>query len=273
VDAGVVILAGGLGTRFGGPKQLVEIGAGGAAIMDILLRRAEASGFAYGVVVVAPALEGTVRSHLEVMRATSGTPVMPVEIAVQELPAGRSHPMGTAHAVLAAREMVRGPFVVMNGDDLYPADAFTLAAEHLRSAPVHEHAMVGFRVARTLTSERPVSRALVDVDDGRLVTAPEGRVVTRAGGLFFETGTSMTRLRGDECVSMNLWVLRQSAFTALADGVARFVAAGCVGEAFLPDVIGAMVQAGETVRVVVSESSCIGVTHDEDVAAVRAALS
>jgi hypothetical protein len=272
VDAGVVILAGGLGTRFGGPKQLVEVGADGATIMDILLRRAEAAGFSYGVVVVAPALESAVRSHLEVMRGTVGSPEMPVEVAVQELPAGRSQPMGTAHAVLAARDKVRGPFVVANADDLYPADAFVLAADHLPSAPPHEHAMVGFRVARTLTSDRPVSRALADVENGRLVAAPEGRVVTRGGGLLFETGASVAPLRGDECVSMNLWVLRHSAFAALADGVARFVSGGCVGEVFLPDVIVAMVRGGETVRVVVSESACIGVTHDEDVAAVRAAL-
>ncbi len=117
---------------------------------------------------------------------------IPVEIAVQELPAGRTRPMGTAHAVLAARHQVHGPFVVVNADDLYPADAFVLAAEHLRTAPDDEHALVAFRVARTLTSDRPVSRALMEIDDGHLVAAPEGKVVTRSGARFFESGATVT---------------------------------------------------------------------------------
>lgn len=272
VDAGVVILAGGLGTRFGGLKQLVEVDSDGAAIMDILLRRSAAAGFSYGVVVVAPETEQAVRDHLERMRATSGAPAMPIEIAVQQLPTGRSQPMGTAHAVLAARSEVHSPFVVVNADDLYPADAFVLAADHLRTAPADEHAMVGFRVARTLTGNRPVSRALVQVDNARLVTAREGTVVTDVGGLRFETDASVLPLRGDECVSMNMWVFRDSVFAALADGVAAFIAGGCVGEVFLPDVVASIVQAGKVVRVVISESACIGMTHDEDISAIRAAL-
>jgi len=272
VDAGVVILAGGLGTRFGGVKQLAEVDSDGAAIMDVLLLRAATAGFSYAVVVVAPAIEQEVRAHLERRDRTSGAPPMPVAIAVQDLPTGRSRPMGTAHAVLAAREQVRGPFVVVNADDLYPTDAFALAAEHLHTAPDDEHALVGFRIARTLTSDRPVSRALVEIDEGRLVAAPEGKVVTRRGARFFETDATVTPLRGDECVSMNMWVLRESVFTPLAAAVAAFVAAGSVGEVFLPAVVASIVQAGETVRVIVSESSCIGITHGQDLAAVRAAL-
>lgn len=272
VDAGVVILAGGSGTRFGGVKQLVEVDSDGSAIMDILLRRAEVAGFSYGVAVVSPAIESAVRAHLGHTRGTLDGYAMPVEIAVQRLPGGRLRPLGTADAVLAARASVRGPFVVVNADDVYPADAFALAAEHLRTAPDREHAMVGFRVARTLTSERPVSRALVEIDEDRLVSAPEGKVVMRAGELFFETDASVLPLRGDECVSMNMWVLRESVFAALGDAVAAFIDDGSVGEVFLPDVMDSIVQAGETVRVLVSESECFGVTHDEDIAAVRAAL-
>ena len=272
VDAGVVILAGGLGTRFGGLKQLVEVDSDGSTIMDILVRRAATAGFSYGVVVVAPAMERTMRVHLDRMRSLSGPAPMPIEIAVQELPIGRTRPMGTAHAVLAARGNVRGPFVVVNADDLYPADAFLLAAEHFRSAPPGEYALVGFRVTHTLTSDRPVSRALVEIDDGRLVSAPEGRVVTRSGELFIESAVSVVPLRGDEIVSMNLWVLREPGFIAISDAVAWFIADGCNGEVFLPDVIGSIVEAGETVRVLISERACIGVTHPEDVAAVRAAL-
>ncbi len=267
-----MILAAGLGSRFGGRKQLVEVDSDGAAIMDILLRRAAAAGFSYAVVVVAPAMEGAVRAHLELMRGAPGSHALSTELAVQRLPAGRSRPLGTADAVLAAREKVHGPFVVVNADDLYPADAFVLAADHLRTAAVDEHAMVGFRVARTLTGNRPVSRALVHVDNARLVTAREGTVVKDVDGLWFETDASVLPLRGDECVSMNMWVFRDSVFAALAGGVAAFVAGGCVGEVFLPDVVASIVQSGEVVRVVISESTCIGVTHDEDIVAVRAAL-
>ncbi|MGO9874752.1 MAG: sugar phosphate nucleotidyltransferase [Acidimicrobiia bacterium] len=269
----LVILAAGSGSRFGGLKQLVEVGADGAAIMDISLERSAAAGFQRAVIVVAPGMEPLVRAHLDIM-GRGARVELPVELVVQPILEGRSRPLGTADAVLAARTAVDGPFVVVNADDLYPADAFEMLVAHLRAGPQHEHAMVAFRVRATLTAGRPVSRALVDVDPAAaLVAIREGTVHSAADGLRFESGSAVQPLRGDEYVSMNMWALRVSVFDSLADAVREFVADHTAGEIFLPDVLGSMVNSGATVRVFVSESPCVGVTHREDVAVLRAMVS
>ena len=266
----VVVLAAGLGTRFGGLKQLAAVGADGAAIMDVLVARAATTGFDRAVIVVSPGTEAQVRGHL----AARGRAPIPVDVAVQGLMPGRSRPLGTADAVLAARDAVDGSFVVVNGDDLYPTEGFALLADHLGRAAAAEHAMVAFRVGRTLTGTRPVSRALVEVDArSALVRIREGTVVPGADGLQFEVGSSCWPLRDDACVSMNMWGFRPVMLEALAEAVAKFVSERRPGEAFLPDVVAAQVAAGATVRVRVSEERCIGVTHDEDLAEVRNALT
>jgi NDP-sugar pyrophosphorylase family protein len=262
-------LAAGLGSRFGGLKQLAVVRADGAAIMDVLVRRSAAAGFERAVIVIAPRMEERVRAHLDTM---SNAPI-PVELAVQALKPGRDRPSGTADAVLAARESIDGSFAVVNGDDLYPATAFASLADQLHNSP-DEHAMVAFRVARTLTGNRRVSRALVDVDgSSAILSIREGTVVPAGDGLRFEAGTSVQSLRDDAYVSMNMWGFRPSIFDALADAVAEFIRDGRDDEAYLPDVLAALVASGITVRALVSEERCIGVTHDDDLAAVWTALS
>ena len=214
----IVVLAAGVGSRFGGLKQLVEVGADGAVLMDVLLRRAAAVGIERAVIVVGPATEGLVRAHLD----ATDTGDLTVDLAVQRLVPGRARPLGTADAVLAARDAIDGSFIVVNADDLYPASAFSLLADHLRDGPADEHAMIAFRVDRTLTGNGPESRALIDVDpSGALVAIREGTVVDSSGQLRFETATSAQPLRGDELVSMNIWAFRASVFDALADAVDR----------------------------------------------------
>ena len=266
----VVILAAGTGSRFGGSKQLAEVRSDGAAIMDVLVERAATAGFARAVIVVAPGSEAQVRGHLSAL----GEAPIPRELVVQELPRGRSRPLGTAHAVLAARASVARSFVVVNGDDLYPARGFVLLAEHFRTAPEDQHAMVAFRVDRTLVGDRPVSRALVEADaQAALVAIREGTVVTEPDGLQFEVGNERRPLRDDACVSMNMWGFRASIFDALERAVAEFCSEARSGEVFLPDVVAAQVAAGATVRVLVSDERCLGVTHEADLAAVRNALA
>ncbi|MCU1466958.1 MAG: MobA-like transferase domain protein [Actinomycetia bacterium] len=266
----VVVLAAGAGTRFGGRKQLAEVGAPGETIMDIVVRRAAAAGLARAVIVVAPEIVQAVRDHLDA-RADAG---IPIEVVVQRSVPGHSKPLGTAAAVLAAADAIEGTFVVVNGDDLYPVDAFALLTDHLRNAPVDEHALVAFRVANTLTGDRSVSRAVIDIGpQAQLLAVREGSVVRGREGLRFETETSVQPLTDDTPVSMNMWGFRASVLGAFADAVEDFVASGRAGEVFLPDVVTSLVRSGAVVRVLVSEGTCIGVTHPEDVVAVRNALS
>ena len=258
----LVVLAAGRGTRFGGLKQLVAVRDDGATVTDVLVRRAAKAGFEQAVIVVRPAIEELVRDHLDEMGAAG----IPVELAVQR------RPRGTADAVLAARDAVGGPFVVVNADDLYPAGAFALIATHLRDAPAREHAVVGFRLDRTLVGSRPEARALLSIDAaGTLAAVREGNV--GKDGLHFITAMSVEGLRGDEIVSMNMWGFRPSAFDALAASVAELGAHDPDVEVFLPDVVATMIAGGATVRVLQSDDACIGITYREDVDAVRAAQS
>jgi bifunctional N-acetylglucosamine-1-phosphate-uridyltransferase/glucosamine-1-phosphate-acetyltransferase GlmU-like protein len=239
--------------------------------MDVMLRRAAAAGTAGAVIVVAPGMVESVRDHLDAQGAVPG---LPVKIVVQRAVSGRARPLGTAAAVLAARDAIDGTFIVINGDDAYPADAFDLLVDHLRHAPSAEHALVAFRVANTLTGDRAVSRAAIEVDaESRLLAITEGAVTRKPAGLRFETNASARWLAGDTPVSMNMWGFRHSALRAFAEAVDDFVASGDAGEVFLPDVVTSLVRSGAVVRVLVSEGLCIGVTHPEDVVAVRDALS
>jgi bifunctional N-acetylglucosamine-1-phosphate-uridyltransferase/glucosamine-1-phosphate-acetyltransferase GlmU-like protein len=255
----VVILAAGSSTRFGEPKQLVAIRPDGSTIIDVLLHRCTTAGYARAVVVVAPSLENRLRVHLDGARR----PELPVEIVTQQTP------RGTADAVLAAREAIDGAFVVVNADDLYPEDAFALLSDHLTNGAQEEHAMVAFRLDRTLFAPRPVSRALIESDHG-LLTAIEEGTVERDGGLRFDSGSTRRPLRGDELISMNMWGFRPSAIDAIADAVA---AASRSGEVYLPRVVATMIASGAVVRVLTSNSSVVGLTHPEDLPIVRAALS
>ena len=242
----LVVLAAGSGTRFGGVKQLAVVGPNGEAILDVLLERAARSGFEAAVVVISPAIEEQMRTHLAAF-----APPLPVEIVFQ------SAPLGTAHAVLAARGHIDGSFAVVNADDLYPAGAFAMLAQHLSSED--EHALVAFHVVKTLIGQQPVKRALLDFDDeGDLVALRESVV---APGLV-----------GDEWVSMNMWAFTHSMFDELARAAA-VPGAGVNGEILLPDVVGSLIDNGATVTVLRCEEPCIGITYAEDVDVVRAALA
>jgi NDP-sugar pyrophosphorylase family protein len=267
----LVVLAAGLGSRFGGLKQLAAVGSDGATIMDFNIRRAAAAGFSRAVLVIAPGMEGQMRRHLV---EEPGVPPIPVDVVVQPVVPGRSRPLGTAAAVLAARDAVAGSFVVVNGDDVYPTSAFALIEEHLHRGSGAEHALVAFRAAQTLVSDRPVSRAALDIDAaGALVAIREGTITAGAAGLEFAVAGAVRPLGSDARVSMNMWGFRPSIFEPLAAAVAEFVAEDRDGEVWLPDVVQAQVDAGVTVRVLVCEERCFGVTHPDDVGPVRSMLS
>jgi NDP-sugar pyrophosphorylase family protein len=245
----LVVLAAGAGVRFGGVKQLAPVGPNGEAILDVLLERADAAGFSGAVIVTAPRIEGQMREHL-----ASYPPALPVDVVLQ------SAPLGTAHAVLAARSRIDGSFAVLNADDLYPAEAFATLAGQFSSKD--EHALVAFRVAKTLIGERAVKRALLDFDDGGGLVALRESTVTASSG----------ELHGGEWVSMNMWGFAPSMLDALALAVDDFVESGSEGEILLPDVVSSLVRGGVTVQVLRCEQPCIGITYAEDVDVVRAAL-
>lgn len=277
----LVVLAAGMGERFGGCKQLTSVGPGGETIVEYLAHEAWSAGFGRVVVVTRADLADEVNERLaRRFRARHGDPSPSIDVVEQ--PAGLR---GTVPAVLAARQVLAGEdmFGVANADDLYPLDAFRA----LRSWDGAGHAVVGFRLARTmLPGSTAINRALCRTRDlamaghGQLdlVALTEAAVVGRAtpeGGPddrwfvrdLAAAGAGESSVPGTQLVSMNLWVLRSTIwplFEAELNGDRP-------SEVLLPVVIGQLVAREQVqVQVLPVDGRCFGITWPEDLAPLRA---
>jgi hypothetical protein len=269
--------------RYGGCKPLAPVGPHGEAVIDLLASDALGAGFGHLVLVIHPETGPAIRYHVERCWPTS----VSVSFAEQRLP------LGTVHAVLAARSAVAEgqPFAVANADDVYGQEAMALLATKL-GTDEDEHALVGYHLASTIVTDAPVTRGVCRVDDrGRLTAIDERRQVSRLpdGATFLaQDGVPPDKLSGDVLVSVNLWGFRHSIWNTFdaamkASGLDEGALVAAVesgadipkAEVLLPEVIGTMIASdqGLPVRVVETDSSCIGVTHAEDLPVVRAELS
>jgi hypothetical protein len=273
----LVVLAAGVGSRYGGPKQIDRVGPGGATLLDYAAFDALRAGFERVVLVVR---EGTE----EEMREAVGDRIarhVPLACAVQASglpagfvpPAGRTKPWGTGHAALAAARLVDGPFAVINADDFYGPGSYRLLAEFLRrpqGGPVPEFAIVGFPLVTTLSPDGPVSRGVCTVDErGFLVSIREVLKIVREG----EDGRELEApgpglIPGRTPVSLNFWGFTPALVPALEDGFRRFLAenAGSVeAEYFLLSAVQSLVDAEKArVRVLGGGGPWGGLTHPGD---------
>lgn len=278
-----MVLAAGMARRYGGLKPLAPVGPHGEAVIDLLASDALGAGFGQLVLVIHPESGPAIRYHVERNWPSS----ISVSFAEQRLP------LGTVHAVLAARAKVAKdqPFAVANADDVYGQSAMGLLASRLGSDE-REHALVGYHLASTIVTDAPVTRGVCRVDDaGRLTAIDERRQVSRLpdGATFLaQDGILPDKLSGQELVSVNLWGFRDSIWevfdTAMEasgldeDALLAEVTSGKEipkTEVLLPEVIGTMIASGQgrPVRVLATDSSCVGVTHADDLPVVRAELS
>jgi hypothetical protein len=283
----LVLLAAGLGSRFGGPKQIAPIGPDGSALIDYAARDAMAAGFGRLVLIVrgeiAEAVESHVRRHWPAELRPEYVRQDLEPAAVAAVAAGRQKPLGTAHALVAAAPSLDGPFGVANADDLYGASAFATLADHLRQGG--GHALVGYRLANTLLGDRPVNRALCEVDaDGNVTGIVEGAVHVGDGGelTWRPIGASEAEgrvMKGDEPVSMNLWGFTPAILPVITDAFAAFSAGDRIAageELFLPNVVGEDLRAAGgdlVVTMLVSDDRCLGVTHPDDVPLLQETLT
>jgi hypothetical protein len=282
----LVLLAAGMGSRFGGPKQIAPIGPGGSALIDYAARDAVAAGFGRLVLIVRGEIADALDSHVQ--RHWPGD-LRPEYVrqdrepaAVAATAAGRAKPLGTAHALVAAAPLLDGAFGVANADDLYGASAFELLGGHLAGGG--GHALVGYRLANTLLGDRPVNRALCQVDPaGRLAEIVEGAVHVgdAGGGLTWRPigapEDEALAMKGDEPVSMNLWGFTPDIVPVLTEAFAAFEQSGGIAageELFLPNVVGRHLgpPTGLDVTVLVTDAHCLGVTHPDDVPLLQATL-
>ncbi|HWO89356.1 MAG TPA: NTP transferase domain-containing protein [Gemmatimonadales bacterium] len=263
----LVVLAAGLGTRFGGLKQLEPVGPRGETLLDYTVHDAMRAGFKRVVFVIR---QGMVRDFHPFASRFRGP--LEIKLAFQHLedaPPGvniraRRAPWGTAHAVLAAAPHVSGTFAVVNADDFYGHEAFREAAAFLQRRPGGRvtWGLVGYPLDETLSASGPVNRAVCRVDaDGWLLDLVERRVDGSDAG------------RGD-VVSMNFWCFTQDLFTLLREGFDEFAPrAGPEHEYLLPNAVRQALQAGlARVKVLRADSRWLGLTHPSDVAGVSAAL-
>lgn len=288
----LVILAAGLGSRYGGLKQLDPMTDAGNFIIDFSVYDAIRAGFDQAVFIIK-------RENLEQFRETIGNRIakkIKVKYVFQDandlpsglkLPAGRTKPWGTGHAVWCARDLVTDNFAVINADDFYGAETFRHLAEHLSKPnlsgiPAH-HCMVGFRAGNTLTENGTVSRGVCEVgEDGRLIRVTERTKVEKRGrgaAYLDDDGTTWIELPFDTIVSMNCWGFTPDLFRHLETELRGFYEAAVPTnpfkcEFYLPFAVQAQMEAGLCdVAVYPTESVWQGVTYQEDKPHVKAAIA
>jgi hypothetical protein len=285
-----VILAAGVGSRYGGPKQIEPLGPAGATLLDYSIYDAVRAGFETVVLVIREDLEAAVRATIGVRWGKGGgVPLCYARQRLDDLPAGlplppaRTKPWGTGHAVLAAASEVSGPFAVVNADDFYGRDAFLrtaafLAAGHAGESP-GTFANIAYPLRDTLSAAGGVNRAVCRADEGGwLETVEEVVDIRRLGEGAYEGSDPRgrpVRLAADALVSMNLWAFTPAVFAALRRGFAEFLRQDTAGgsEFLISHGIRDAVRRGEArVRLLGTHSRWLGVTYPDDRPRVEAAL-
>jgi len=280
----LVVLAAGMGSRYGGLKQMDPVGPSGESILDYTVHDAARAGFGKAVFVIRPDFADLFRSSL----GSHFERKLEVDYAFQELgrapawyspPAGREKPWGTGHAVLMAEGLVDGPFAVVNADDFYGQRGFELLARRLESAQDGtraDYAMVGYALDATLSDHGTVSRGVCELaPDGRLASMTEylkiarvpGGAVDQAGGRAFT---------GQETVSLNFFGFTPSIFGHLGRAFEAFLkveANGFKGEFFAPAMVNTLVRDGiADMQVLRSPDPWYGITYREDRERVAAGI-
>lgn len=275
----LLVLAAGMGSRYGGLKQIDPVGPSGETILDYSVFDALRAGFGRVVFVIRRDFEAMFKEKIGAKYAGriavdyvfQSIDALPAGVAV---PAGREKPWGTGHATWCAREALNEPFAVINADDFYGVDSFRRLAGFLNNASGANAAMVGFHLANTLSENGAVSRGVCDVAaDGAL------RGVTEHSGILpTEVGVGR-KFAGETIVSMNCWGFTPDIFPRLDERFGVFLARALVesplkAEFYLPGSISDLIARKEAaVRVLPTTSSWFGVTYREDKPRVVAALA
>ena len=283
----LLILAAGMGSRYGGLKQLDQMGPNGETIMDYSVQYALESGYGKVVFVIRRSMEADFREHV----MSRYEDKIPVECVFQELdmlPEGftvnpeRQKPYGTAHAILVAKDAVKEPFTVINADDFYGREAFEVMADFLMNEPVTvppTYAMVGYRLNKTLSEHGTVSRGVCSTDEqGFLKTIVENRKIGYTDkGIENKEDNLYNLFRGDEPVSMNFWGFTPDFFDCLNDLFVDFLKENqqnITAEFPIPNVVSYLMISGKArVKVLHSNAEWFGVTYQEDRPAVVAKLA
>ena len=280
----LAVLAAGMGSRYGGLKQIDPVGACGEFITDFSVKDAADAGFDTAVFIIKP-------EHRQAFDETIGKRIkgIKVEYAYQTLedipegcaiPEGRTKPWGTGHALYAAREYLKDSFAVINADDFYGKKSFKTVADFLKTAKAGEYCMAGYRLKNTVTENGSVSRGVCTEDEnGFLTSITERRKIIANGGspVYLDDGDPVA-LSPDTVVSMNLFGFTPDFVAHLGEGLEKFLKQGFSNplkdEYYISMPVQELIQSGKaSLKVLKTPEKWFGVTYKEDRAAVVDAIS
>ncbi len=268
MDYGLLIMAAGMGSRFGGLKQAAGVGPDGQMIIDYSVTDAVKSGFNKIVIVIRKDIEKDFREacgkRIEKMAD--------VEYVYQELdklpagfslPADRSKPWGTGHALLCAKDAIDFPFAVINADDYYGSTVFQTIHDHLANET--DMCMVGYKLGNTLSKNGTVSRGICEIENGFL------KKVTEMTAIPFDTD-----IPKDTVVSMNLWGFRKEILDLYEEGFIKFLEQKIdipKSEFFITDVVDKLIhEMGQNLKVLTTDEKWYGITYKEDLPEIQEAI-
>ena len=284
----LVIMAAGMGSRYGGCKQMDPVGGHDQVILDYSIYDARRAGFETVIFVIKDEIEADfkerigsrVERHMDVHYAFQRMDDLPEGYSIPE---GRTKPWGTAQAALAARPFIDGPFAILNADDYYGPEAFRVIYDYLRAHPEGDgYAMVAYHLANTVTDYGHVARGVCQVGaDGCLTGIVERTRIEKGPPPRFteDGGETWTELPGDAMVSMNFWGFTPSLLDKAAARFPGFLDRALEtdpmkAEYLLPTLVGQLIAEGEvSVRALSSGDKWYGVTYREDKPAVAAAIA
>lgn len=282
----LVIMAAGMGSRYGGLKQIDPVGPNGEIVIDYSAYDALRAGFGRVVFIIRRDIEApfkavidrAIAKHAEVDYAFQSLTELPAGFAPPE---GRTKPWGTGHAILSARGVIREPFAVINADDFYGRDAFDVMARALAAARPDstEFYLAGYRLGDTLSDHGAVSRGVCEVGtDGLLRRIVERtHIERRDGGVVAQSENGLLPISPDTTVSMNFWGFTPALFPHLERAFTEFLKANAANpksELAIPTIIDGLIARGAaTVRVVPTSARWLGMTYPEDKPLVREGIA
>ena len=280
----LLILAAGMASRYGSMKQTEGFGPAGETIMDYSIYDAIRAGFGKVVFIIRkdfaegfkasfePKLAGKIKTEYVYQEMDS-------YLGGLEMPAGRTKPWGTGHAVLCAKEVIKEPFAVINADDYYGVDAFVKAADFLNDqCSEKKYAIIGYQLEKTLSEHGSVSRGVCQVDaDQNLISIKERTKIYKENDtIFYEDDNGKHSVPFDSSVSMNFWCFHPTLFTATEKLFLDFVQqnnANIKAEFFIPIIAeDFMENSGGYISVIPTSSQWFGVTYKEDAPVVKACV-
>lgn len=272
----LLILAAGMGSRYGGLKQMDTLGPNGETIIDYSVYDAISAGFGKVVFIIRESFAEPFKARFEpILKGKIET-----EYVFQELnklpagftpPEGREKPWGTGHAILMAKDVIKEPFAMINADDFYGKAAYKQVADFMKdSSNANEYGMVGYYLKNTLSDFGTVSRGVASADaDGNMINIIERTKIGKEGNkVFYYEESGQTELTGNEPVSMNFWAFKPSYFNYLEEGFIKFLGergSELKSEYYFNAVVDKLIKENKAVtKVINTEAPWFGVTYQED---------